>query len=132
MDFHFYHHIGAETMEFLQKTGVPGLTDRLDKIQETLNIMTEAERIISEKLDASDIAREASQQRALDAIAVANEALAFVKQQNVALTTLVEELRANQPDLTDEAERIQTQIDDANAFLARTDPETSGEETSAV
>ena len=63
MDIHFYHHIGAETLEFLQKTGVPGITNRLDNIQETLNIMGQNQDEIKKTLEEVQAEQAASAAR---------------------------------------------------------------------
>ncbi len=124
MDFHIYHHLGADEMKLLLQNNkaLSEVNDRLKNIQETLKIMTEAEKKLNDRLDESDRAREASQQRALDAIATANEAIAVVQKQNETLTALVEELKANAPDLTDEIERVEAQIADSEAFLEANPP----------
>ena len=64
MDIHFYHHIGAETLEFLQKTGVPAITNRLDNIQEILKIMNAKQ----DEFDAQLAEIKAGQQEGTDLV----------------------------------------------------------------
>lgn len=92
IEFHHYHHIGAETLAFLLDNIQSETNRRLQFIQETLIKMTEQEKLLGEKLDAIQ-----QEQRAANARG---------EQRIEELTQLVKDLKekadAESVDLTDE------------------------------
>lgn len=112
--------LGSAELKILAELvkGTKSVERRLIQIEKKINIMNENEMALDAKLTELQKSLDDSQQRALDAIATAKAAIAVIQSQVETLTALVEELRTNSPELTDEIATVQSAIDDSNAFLA--------------